>query len=188
MRMADQVYESQDDLSEIGALSDIQIDLPLMNQGGPKREKLQLLHIKFTNEPKGNGSVDAKGVFFTAVFQVAGGTNDGREFAVRVYCDDRVKQGGKQSAWKTFGGPFIMGLATAIHGPEGAQQFYQGVVRSKQTQLADLIEKAGTLAGTQFSADVGVERGGKSKTPNTQGEFTTFQDKQVIKAWHPKGQ
>lgn len=186
--MAEQVYESQDDLTDAGALADIQIDLPLMNQQAPRREKLQLLRLTLTNEPRGNGMVDAKGVFMTAVFSVMGGTNDGREFAVRVYCDDRVKQGGKQSAWKTFGGPFIMGLATAIHGAESAQQFYQGAVRSKQTQLEDLIGKAGTLAGQQFSADVGVERGGKSKTPNAQGEYTTFQDKQIIKAWHPKGQ
>ena len=185
--MADQVYVGEDDLSEIGSLKDIQVRLPLMNQAKPKREKLQLVSMKLTNEPKGNGAMDAKGVFITSIFGVIGGENDGREFPIITYADPRVGEGKKQSAYKSMAMPFLAGLAVAVHGSDVAENFYQNVIVSKQTALEDLISKARSMAGMQFSAEVGIEKGGTGKDKLT-GAAVTYSDKQAILAWIPKGQ
>src|SRR5712671_3259847 len=103
--MAEQVYIGEDDLADLGNMRDIQIKQPFLNEAKAKREKLQLLGIKLTNEPRGNGMEDAKGVFFTSTFEVMGGDNQGREFTVVTNADRRIAQGSQKSQYSSAAKP-----------------------------------------------------------------------------------
>lgn len=184
--MADIEYDGEDDLEQIGNLADVNAKRALVNVEKKKREKLQILSMDLTNEPRGEGNDDASGVFVDLLVGVIGGNNDGYEYKERVYADPRIKKGKKASAFKSVFMPYMKSLVLAIKGKSHEDTFFQGVVRSRETALEDIIQRASALCGQAFIAELGVERGGAmqdEKGNKIPDKF--FDDKQRIFGFVP---
>jgi hypothetical protein len=176
-------YSGEDNATEIGNLSDIQVRHPLFNQDVPRKEIIEFTEFDFVNEPKdGNGNAAAKGVKLLATIRVVSGTNEGEEFTQPVPADRRVRVGKKQSAYRSMLLPFVYGAAECILGKDNT--LFIGAVQSNETYLEDITARLQSLIGKRGVAMIGIEKGQKGKSAD--GEDIQYRDKQVVTAWYPK--
>lgn len=184
--MAEVEFAGEDDLETLGDLQDINVKRALVNVEKKRREHLEVLSIDLTNEPRGMGDDDAKGVFCDLLIRVTDGPNADYEYKERVYCDTRIKKGAKNSAFKSMFLPFVIGVALAAKGKTASESYFTGCARSKETMLEDYVARATTLCGQRFTAELGVERGGQmqdEKGNKIPDKF--FDDKQRIFGFVP---
>lgn len=182
--MSDVEYVGEDTLESIGALEDITIRRALINTEKKRKEHIEVLSFDLGDAADEDGNAQTR--YCDVTVRVTDGPNADYEYKERVYCDNRIKKGSKQSSFKSQFIPWVIGLAVAVKGKTAGSQYFQGCVRSQETIVEDFVSRAMSLCGQRATCELGIEPGGAIKDANgkaIEGKF--YADKQKILGWVP---